>query len=78
MGVKDLTIADDFMGFSEFVEQLQRVIDVVHSYCRKWGLNANVSKSAVMTLGKGSVKSSWKWGNRICRGSFVLGRGLQR
>ena len=30
------------MGVSESEEQLQRVIDVVHSYCRKWRLKANV------------------------------------
>ena len=55
---------DDFVGVSESGEQLQRVIDVVHSYCRKWRLKANVSKSAVMTFGKGSVKGSWKLGEQ--------------
>ena len=49
------------MGVSESGELLQRVIDVVHSYCRKWRLKANVSKSAVMT---GSVEGSWKWGEQ--------------
>ena len=39
-------------------------IDVVHSYCRKWRLKANGSKSAVMTFGKGSVEGSWKWGEQ--------------
>ena len=37
---------------------------MVHSYCRKWRLKANVSKSTVMTFGKGSVKGSWKWGEQ--------------
>ena len=41
-------------------KHIRRVIDVVHSYCRKWRLKANVSKSAVMNFGKGSV------GSRIC------------
>ena len=50
--VRGLLFADDFVGVSESGEQLQRVIDVVHSYCRKWRLKANVSKSAVMTFGK--------------------------
>ena len=64
MGVKlgGLLFADDFVGVSESGEQLQRVIDVVHSYCRKWRLKANVSKSAVMAYGKGFVEGSWKWG----------------
>ena len=30
-----------FVGVSESREQLQRVIDVIHSYCRKWRLKAN-------------------------------------
>ena len=62
--VGGLLFADDFVGVSESGEQLQRVIDVVHSYCRKWRLKANVSKSAAMTFGKGSVEGSWKWGEK--------------
>ena len=49
--VGGLLFADDFVGVSEFGEQLQRVIDVVHSYCRKWRLKANINNSAVMTFG---------------------------
>ena len=62
--VGGLLFADGFVGVSESGEQLQRVIDVVHSYCRKWRLKANVSKSTVMTFGKGSVEGSWKWGEQ--------------
>ena len=58
--VGGLLFADAFVGVSESGEQLQRVRDVVNSYCRKWRLKANVSKSAVMTFGKGSVEGSWK------------------
>ena len=61
--VGGLPFADDFVGVSESGEQLQRVKDVVHSYCRKWRLKANVSNSAVMT-GKSSVEGSWKWGEQ--------------
>ena len=46
MGVKlrvgGLLFASDFVGVSESGEQLQRVIDMVHCYCRKWRLKANV------------------------------------
>ena len=57
--------ADDYyVGVSESDEQLKRVIDVVHSYCWKWRLKANVSNSAIMTFRKGSVASSWKWGEQ--------------
>ena len=62
--VGGLLFADDFVGVSESGEQLQKVIDVVYSYCREWRLKANVSKSAVMTFGKGSVEGSWKWGEQ--------------
>ena len=34
-------------GDTESGEQLLRIIDVVHAYCRKWRLKANVSKNAV-------------------------------
>ena len=50
------------MGVSESGEQLQRLIDVAHFYCQRWRLKANVSKSAVMTLGKGVVEGNKKWG----------------
>ena len=66
--VRGLLFADDFVMVSEFGEQLQKVIDVVHSYCRKWRLKANINKSAVMTFGKDSVEGSGKWGNKICQG----------
>ena len=59
--VGGLLFGDEFVGVSESGEQF---IDVVHSYCRKWRLKANVSKSAVMTFGKGSVEGSWKWGEQ--------------
>ena len=43
-----LLFADDFVGVSESNDQLQTLIDVVHAYCWKWRLKANVSKSAVI------------------------------
>ena len=32
------------------------------SYCSKWRLRANVSKSAVMVFCKDAVDGCWKWG----------------
>ena len=43
-----MLFADDFVGVSDSKESLQKRIDVVHGYCNKWRLKANVSKSAVM------------------------------
>ena len=43
-------------------ESLQKLQDVVYSYCSKWRLQANVSKSAVMVFSKDAVNGYWKWG----------------
>ena len=54
--------ADEFVGVSDSKEQLQRLIDFVYSYCSKWRLKANVTKSAVMAFSKEDVDGNWKWG----------------
>ena len=38
-----LLFADDFMGMSDSSENLQKLIDVVHKFCNRWRLKANVS-----------------------------------
>ena len=60
--VGGMLFADDFVGVSDSRESLQKLIDVVHGYCNKWRLKANVSKSAVMVFSKNSVEGRWKWG----------------
>ena len=45
-----MLFADDFVGVSDSGEELQKLIDVVHAYCCKWRLKANVSKSAVLEM----------------------------
>ena len=57
-----MLFADDFVGLSDSKEQLQKLIDVVYSYCSKWRLKANVTKSAVMVFTKEAVEGTWKWG----------------
>ena len=57
-----MLFADDFVGVSDSKESLQKLIDVVHGYCNKWRLKANVSKSAVMVFSRNSVEGGWKWG----------------
>ena len=51
-----ILFADDFVGVSDSKEKLQKLIDVVHSYCNKWRLKANVSKSAVMVFARNKVE----------------------
>ena len=57
--------ADDFVGLSDSKEQLQKLIDVVYSYCSKWRLKANITKSAVMVFTKEAVEGTWKWGEHV-------------
>ena len=56
--------ADDFVGVTESKGKLQELINVVHAYCRKWRLKANVSKSAVMVFARDPVVAKWKWEDR--------------
>ena len=60
-----MLFADDFVGLSDSKEQLQKLIDVVYSYCSKWRLKANVTKSAVMVFTKEAVEGTWKWGEHV-------------
>ena len=57
-----MLFADDFVGISDSKESLQKLLDVVYSYCSKWRLRANVSKSAVMVFSKDVANGCWKWG----------------
>ena len=63
--VGGMLFADDFVGISDSKESLQKLLDVVYSYCGKWRLRANVSKSAVMVFSKDTVNGCWKWGEYI-------------
>ena len=40
--VGGMLFADDFVGISDSKESLQKLLDVVYSYCSKWRLRANV------------------------------------
>ena len=60
--VGGMLFADDFVGISDSKESLQKLIDVIYSYCGKWRLQANMSKRAVMVFSKGAVNGCWKWG----------------
>ena len=57
-----ILFTDDFVGVSDSKESLQKLMDVVYSYCSKWRLRANVIKSAVMVFPKDVVNGCWKWG----------------
>ena len=63
-----LMFADDFAGLATTPQQLQSLIDVVHVYLQKWGLQANVTKSAVVVYGQPvgealrlPAEGAWLW-----------------
>ena len=60
--VGGMLFADDFVVVSGSKEGLQKLISVVHGYCNKWRLKANVCKSAVMVFSRNPVEGEWKWG----------------
>ena len=43
---------------------------MVHNYCNRWRLKANVSKSAVMVFARNQEEGEWMWGEhrlpRVC------------
>ena len=47
----------------------------MHTYCCKWRLKANGSKSAVMVFARDAVEGDWKWGEnslpKVCKYTFL-------
>jgi hypothetical protein len=48
--------ADDIVLFSESAEGLQNSLNCLESYCSKWGLTVNTSKTKVVIFNKGGLK----------------------
>ena len=48
--VGGLMFADDFVGLTTNVEDLQKLINVVQGFCNKWRLKSNIKKSAVVVF----------------------------
>ena len=57
-----MNMYNNYVGISDSKDSLQKLLDVVYiSYCSKWRLRANVSKSAVMVFSKDAENGCWKW-----------------
>ena len=55
-------LADDAVIFSESVEGLQTSLDSLESYCKKWNLQVNISKTQTMVFRKGgNLRQNEKW-----------------
>ena len=48
--VGGMLFADDFLGVSDSKESLQKLIDVVYSYCSKWRLRANALRLLLLSV----------------------------
>ena len=48
-----LLYADDTVLITDSVEDLQYGFDIFNPYCKQWKLNVNISKTKVVTFGKG-------------------------
>ena len=52
-----LLYADDTILISETVNDLQCMLNDLHTYCQKWELTVNISKSNVVVFSKGKVRN---------------------
>ena len=61
--IEGLLFVDDFVGISDLIENLQKLIDVLHKFCNRSRLKVNVSKCAVLVFSKSEVHipGSWTW-----------------
>ncbi|KAL5272263.1 hypothetical protein ACHWQZ_G000471 [Mnemiopsis leidyi] len=50
--VTHLLWADDLILLALNRESLQKMLNVLHSYCQEWGLSVNISKTAVMLFNR--------------------------
>ncbi|MCG8033307.1 MAG: reverse transcriptase family protein, partial [Candidatus Thiodiazotropha taylori] len=50
-----LLYADDIVLFSSSAEELQKGLDLLSDYCKRWKLKINVAKSKVMVFRKGGL-----------------------
>ena len=70
-----LMYADDLVLLSETASGLQNCLDATGSFCSKWGLNINYSKSKVMVFNKASKFSNLTF--RINYTKLECGRELK-
>ena len=60
--IQCLLYADDLIMFSETIEGLQKALDNVSGYCRKWKMDINIEKTKIMCLNqKDKVQPQFKY-----------------
>ena len=61
-----LLYADDVVLMASNADDLQKLIDVVDKFCRRWHMNINLNKSEVMVVGEHEGGSPWHcWGKSL-------------
>ena len=60
-----LLYADDTLILAESAIQLEKALEGLNTYCKKWALNVNVEKTKVIIFSKGRIRKhkSFKFGN---------------
>ena len=54
--------ADDMILFSESVDGLQNMLDILLIYTKKWGLTVNIAKTEIVVFrNNGLVRDDEKW-----------------
>ena len=56
-----LLYADDIVIFADSAEELQSEINSLYSYCDRWKLKVNSSKSHVVVFKRGRINQSERW-----------------
>ena len=57
-----LMYADDMVIFAESAEELQAMLNTLHSYTTKWNLTVNVEKTKIVIFRNGGkIRSDEKW-----------------
>lgn len=57
-----LLFADDLAGVADSVGRLQKIIDVISNFCKKWGLKINLDKTKIMVFRNGGpLRQNKKW-----------------
>lgn len=66
--IKLLMYADDVVFLCESAEDLQKSINNLYAYCKRWNMTINLDKSKIMVFrngGKISQKEKWYWESNI-------------
>ena len=59
-----LLFADDIVLFADSASQLQKMLEVMEGYCKKWRFEVNTKKSQVMVCGEENEEFEWMFNGK--------------